>query len=149
VYPFAALTQMVDASTPRVLFNLEEAGNIGAALNDVTVLDECDKGVRALCDKLGWTQELEEEWATTALPPKELHPEDSGTEPSEISGTNTAEDNVEKLAADLATTLNLDKANEKEATKDKEITADVSTSTNDEPLPTEPSQPKAQEEGKL
>jgi NAD+-dependent protein deacetylase SIR2 len=67
VWPFAGLTRFVPQSCPRVLFNLEPAGDIGTRVNDVELLGKCDDVVRELCRHLGWEQELDKEWALTAV----------------------------------------------------------------------------------
>jgi NAD-dependent histone deacetylase SIR2 len=108
VHPFADLTWCVTEECPRVLFNLEEAGDIGERGDDVLVLDQCDSGVRGLARMLGWEEELEAEWATTALPAMSAQsdkaPETSTTEAGQVR----AQDDVEELAADIARTLKVE-----------------------------------------
>jgi NAD-dependent histone deacetylase SIR2 len=108
VHPFADLTWCVTEECPRVLFNLEEAGDIGERGDDVLVLDQCDSGVRDLARMLGWEEELEAEWATTALPAmsakSDKAPETSTTEAGQVR----AQDDVEELAADIARTLKVE-----------------------------------------
>ena len=67
VHPFAALTGLVPAGCPRVLINMERAGDVGARADDVVLLGRCDDVVRDLCAALGWAEELEREWAQTEL----------------------------------------------------------------------------------
>ncbi|KAJ4150450.1 hypothetical protein LMH87_011200 [Akanthomyces muscarius] len=62
VYPFAGLPQMVRDSVPRVLFNMERVGQIGARPDDVLSLGSCDDGIRQLAAELGWADELEKMW---------------------------------------------------------------------------------------
>jgi NAD+-dependent protein deacetylase SIR2 len=65
VYPFAGLTRLVDFACPRVLINLEEAGDIGTRPNDVVALGTCDDVVRSLARELGWEAALDAAWAQT------------------------------------------------------------------------------------
>jgi NAD+-dependent protein deacetylase SIR2 len=143
VYPFAALTRYVPKGCPRVLFNLEEAGDIGERSDDVLALDQCDTGVRDLARLLGWEEELDAEWAATAM--KGADPENEGVvsakgeeQPKEegLSGTAKAEDNVEKLAADIAGSLNIGNTEESKTTTDASSSAEIGEvlkSSDDEP----------------
>lgn len=65
VHPFASLADMVDC--PRVLLNLDPAGEIGEQPDDVLVLAKCDDAVRRIAAGMGWLDELEAEWAKTEL----------------------------------------------------------------------------------
>ncbi len=62
VHPFAGLPSLVRPETPRVLFNLEQVGNMGSRPDDVLVLGSCDASIRKLADELGWRDELESKW---------------------------------------------------------------------------------------
>ena len=62
VYPFASLPPLAPEGVPRVLFNLEPAGDLGSRADDVMELGSCDDGVRKLADELGWRDELETLW---------------------------------------------------------------------------------------
>lgn len=62
VHPFAGLPDLVGEDCPRVLFNMERVGSLGTQADDVLVLGDCDAGVRALAEALGWADELEAEW---------------------------------------------------------------------------------------
>ena len=66
VHPFASLTQLVQEDCPRMLINMETAGDIGSRLNDVVALGDCDSVVQELCRELGWGDELEQLWGETA-----------------------------------------------------------------------------------
>jgi len=66
VHPFASLTQIVAEDCPRMLINMERAGDIGSWLDDVVALGDCDSVVRELCEELGWGDELEQLWGETA-----------------------------------------------------------------------------------
>lgn len=62
VYPFAALPEMCRPKTPRVLFNMEQVGDIGERADDVLKLGPCDVGVLKFAEELGWLEELNELW---------------------------------------------------------------------------------------
>lgn len=68
VYPFAALCQLVPQVCPRVLINFDEVGDLGERKQDILLLDDCDKTVRALCKALGWSDELKEIWEAAKKP---------------------------------------------------------------------------------
>lgn len=65
VHPFASLTQLVPRTCPRVLINLEEAGDIGSRSDDVLCLGKCDEVIMELAKELGWAKELKKAWAET------------------------------------------------------------------------------------
>jgi len=66
VHPFASLVNMVTGQCPRVLINLDKVGGIGSGKNDLVLLGKCDDILRDLAKELGWEDELDKEWATTA-----------------------------------------------------------------------------------
>ena len=66
VHPFASLVNMVTGQCPRVLINLDKVGGIGSGKNDLVLLGKCDDIIRDLAKELGWEDELDKEWATTA-----------------------------------------------------------------------------------
>lgn len=65
--PFASLTQLVPEGCPRILINMEEAGDIGTRAEDVLLLGKSDEIVRQLCEALGddWIKELDAVWKET------------------------------------------------------------------------------------
>ncbi|EIW59108.1 NAD-dependent deacetylase sirtuin-2, partial [Trametes versicolor FP-101664 SS1] len=65
VHPFASLTSLVPEGCPRVLINMDPAGDFGGRADDVTLLGRCDEIVRDLCRELGWEEELDREWGKT------------------------------------------------------------------------------------
>ncbi|KAI1793372.1 DHS-like NAD/FAD-binding domain-containing protein, partial [Ganoderma leucocontextum] len=65
VHPFASLTGLVPASCPRVLINLEPAGDVGSRADDVVLLGRCDEIIKDIAKELGWEEELDREWAKT------------------------------------------------------------------------------------
>ncbi|KAH9891562.1 DHS-like NAD/FAD-binding domain-containing protein [Cubamyces lactineus] len=67
VRPFASLTTLVPEGCPRVLINMDPAGDIGTRPDDVVLLGRCDDIVRKICRELGWEKELDREWAKTEI----------------------------------------------------------------------------------
>ncbi|RPD62314.1 NAD-dependent deacetylase sirtuin-2 [Lentinus tigrinus ALCF2SS1-7] len=67
VHPFASLTSLVPESCPRVLINMESAGDIGSRPDDVVLLGRCDEVIRELARELGWEEELDREWGKTEI----------------------------------------------------------------------------------
>ncbi|KAI0632356.1 DHS-like NAD/FAD-binding domain-containing protein [Trametes polyzona] len=65
--PLASLATLVPQSCPRVLINMDFAGDIGMRSDDVLLLGRCDDVVRDLCRELGWEAALEHEWARTEI----------------------------------------------------------------------------------
>ncbi|KAI0822344.1 DHS-like NAD/FAD-binding domain-containing protein [Trametes gibbosa] len=63
--PFASLATLVPQSCPRILINMDFAGDIGMRSDDVLLLGRCDDVVRDLCRELGWDEALDREWAKT------------------------------------------------------------------------------------
>jgi NAD-dependent deacetylase sirtuin 2 len=76
VNPFASLIDKVSPGTPRLLINREKVGETHPSLKklgvnrgfdftkkkggtDALFLGDCDEGVRQLCEKLGWGEDLE------------------------------------------------------------------------------------------
>lgn len=110
VYPFAALATFVPPWCPRVLINLERAGNIGAQADDVLALGQCDKVVRELAQLLGWEEELEKEWETTKLP-------GDASEAAEV-GSEAAGKNAEAAAERVANAIGKSEGKAKEETLD-------------------------------
>ncbi|KAI0086449.1 DHS-like NAD/FAD-binding domain-containing protein, partial [Irpex rosettiformis] len=67
VHPFASLTQIVPEGCPRILINMDQAGDIGTRADDVLLLGKCDDVVRQLCEALGedWVNDLDVAWKET------------------------------------------------------------------------------------
>lgn len=66
VQPFAMLAQRVREGCPRVLINLERVGDFGSRADDVICLGKCDDIVCELARALGWEEELQKAWESTA-----------------------------------------------------------------------------------
>jgi len=58
VYPFAGLADLPKHFTRRLLINYDLVGSFGGRPNDAVLLGDIVKNVEALCDKLGWSEEL-------------------------------------------------------------------------------------------
>ncbi|KAJ5101407.1 hypothetical protein NUU61_003629 [Penicillium alfredii] len=92
VAPCSRLPGLVKGGTPRVLINMEKAGDIGNRGGDVCILGTCDEGVRKLADALGWRDELEGLWADAVA--AKGHDEELESGPS-------LDECIEKLAAQM------------------------------------------------
>ncbi|KOS20884.1 NAD-dependent protein deacetylase hst2-1 [Escovopsis weberi] len=100
VFPFARLPEMARDAVPRVLFNLERVGSLGARADDVLELGACDDGVRRLADLLGWRTELEALWRDVVGDEEAERQLRSRTERDE-----EVEDEVQKLAEEVEAIL--------------------------------------------
>ncbi|KAL1311524.1 hypothetical protein AAFC00_001645 [Neodothiora populina] len=122
VQPFASLPSACREGTPRLLVNMERVGGLGGRSDDVLLLDECDKGVRALCKELGWEDELEELWERTdpgyagldeagRTKVKQARKEAARLEALKSKDERLA-DEVEKLTREIDETLSFSKSHE-------------------------------------
>lgn len=59
VAPCSTIPRQVKNGVPRVLINMEKAGDMGNRDEDVCISGSCDDGVRKFADALGWGDELE------------------------------------------------------------------------------------------
>ncbi|KZS92897.1 Sir2 family histone deacetylase Hst2 [Sistotremastrum niveocremeum HHB9708] len=116
VHPFAGLTRLVPRRCPRVLVNLELAGDIGSRTNDVTILRECDIAVRELAQELGWEEDLDKLWEETANSVETESTED----PSASAAVEEEEEEhpvhhneIERLSKTLESALNLTRPDSK------------------------------------
>lgn len=62
VAPCSTLPRSVKAGIPRMLMNMEKAGDMGNRDEDICILSSCDDAVREFADALGWRDELETIW---------------------------------------------------------------------------------------
>ncbi|EME42767.1 hypothetical protein DOTSEDRAFT_73528 [Dothistroma septosporum NZE10] len=132
VQPFASLPQMARDGTPRLLLNRERVGGIGSRSDDVCVLGDCDDGVRRLAKALGWLEELEALWATTA--PKTA--QDAKTA-SKKSRDEAFQEEMDKLTKEVDETLNLSKYHQ-ERVRNERLPGESKEETNTtKPDPTE------------
>ena len=102
VQPFASLTYFVPRSCPRVLINLEEAGDLGTRRDDVLLLGKCDDVVKDLATELGWLKELKESWAETRTTLDNPPPTDETEEEPEDQAPEAEETEEEKLKREIA-----------------------------------------------
>lgn len=108
VYPFAGLPEMVTDGKPRVLFNMEQVGQLGHRADDVIELGSCDEGIRKLADELGWRGELERLWRIVVGDEEaDRQLKSQGQDP-----TKFVEDEVEKLTREVDAALKLDDDND-------------------------------------
>ncbi|KAI0345868.1 NAD-dependent deacetylase sirtuin-2 [Trametopsis cervina] len=101
VHPFASLTQLVPEGCPRVLINMDIAGDFGTRADDVLLLGKSDEVVRQLCEALGpdWVEELDAMWKETEKYAKKEDEEVKGVEGvKEAQSTVTTKD--EKVLAE-------------------------------------------------
>lgn len=113
VHPFAGLPDLVGEDCPRVLFNMERVGSLGAQTDDVLVLGDCDSGVRALAGALGWADELEAEWRRV-VGEKEAARQRRSAEDRQAELHDEVEDLADKVGAGL--TLGNDEPSDGEGT---------------------------------
>lgn len=81
VAPCARLPRGVREGVPRVLINLEPAGDIGNRDGDVVALGQCDEVISALSEELGWAEELDGLWKE-AVAAKAHCEDEQGEQPS-------------------------------------------------------------------
>jgi NAD+-dependent protein deacetylase SIR2 len=108
VHPFASLVNMVEGQCPRVLINLDKVGGIGSGKNDLVFLGKCDDIIRDLAKELGWEEDLDKEWATTAG----SLDADEGTPPASTEGKDLTDGTkldleIEKIADRVAGSLSV------------------------------------------
>jgi NAD-dependent histone deacetylase SIR2 len=107
VQPFAMLPHICNEDTPRLLINSEQVGGIGSRTDDVLLLGDCDGGVRKLAEALGWLEELEALWATTAPPP--LETASNGEETVAKTRDEMLQEEIDKITKDVEESLKLEK----------------------------------------
>jgi NAD-dependent protein deacetylase SIR2 len=100
VHPFASLTELVPETCPRVLINLEPAGDIGDRPDDVVIIGKCDHVIQQLCKLLQWGEELETLWEATK---DSVELEEDASEESPLD----LEAEVQKLAEEVEESLKL------------------------------------------
>lgn len=110
VQPFASLPHLVNDSVPRLLINMEQVGDLGSRPDDVLILKDCDTGVRELAGVLGWVDELEATWASTAKEGQFV----PGKKEDVRKGRDEAlQDEVDKLTKEVEKTLKLGQEQQK------------------------------------
>ena len=96
VQPFASLTYFVPRSCPRVLINLEKAGDLGTRRDDVLLLGKCDDVMKELAKELGWLKELKTTWAETRTSLDNPPPVDEESEEEPEDQVSEAEETEEE-----------------------------------------------------
>lgn len=96
VQPFASLTYLVPGSCPRVLINLEEAGDFGTRRDDVILLGKCDSVIKDLAKELGWYKELKAAWAKTRTSLENAPSTDEESEEEPEGQASDAEETAEE-----------------------------------------------------
>lgn len=109
VQPFASLPQLARDGVPRLLFNLEQVGDLGSRPDDVVVLSDCDSGVRKLADALGWREELESIWFEASGKVKEKEASRLREERKAMSKDELLEAEIDKLTGEVDVALQLSK----------------------------------------
>ncbi|EAU29565.1 conserved hypothetical protein [Aspergillus terreus NIH2624] len=71
VAPCSRLPRLAREGVPRILINMESAGDFGTRPEDVQILGSCDDGVKKLADMLGWSDELDSLCAAAAAAKEE------------------------------------------------------------------------------
>lgn len=119
VHPFASLTQLVPEGCPRVLINIDRAGDIGTRADDVLLLGKADEVVRELCEALGedWVEELDAMWKETEKYGRktdeteeeaaEVKKDTKVTEKDVIAQAKAVQDEVDKLTAEVEKALKI------------------------------------------
>jgi NAD+-dependent protein deacetylase SIR2 len=130
VHPFASLVNMVTGQCPRVLINLDKVGGIGSGKNDLVLLGKCDDIIRDLAKELGWEDELDKEWATTAgsLDVHEATP-DMPAKAKDLTDEAKLDREIEKIVDKVASVTVSD--TDKPEVKDDESTRDRSGTSED------------------
>lgn len=120
VHPFASLVNMVTGQCPRVLINLDKVGGIGSGKNDLVLLGKCDDIILDLAEELGWEDELDKEWATTAgsLEIHEAAP-DTPTTAKDLTDEAKLDRELEKIVDKVAGALTVSDNDKPEAKADE------------------------------
>jgi NAD+-dependent protein deacetylase SIR2 len=133
VHPFASLTRIVPDSCPRILINMDQAGDIGTRADDVLLLGKTDEVIRELCEELGpdWVEELDAMWKETE---KYARKEGEGeaaegvkkdtkvTAEDERAQEKAVVDEVEKLTAEIGKSLRIEEVPKDDATEKSSAT---------------------------
>lgn len=153
VQPFASLPGICRDETPRLLINKERVGDLGCRADDVTLLTDCDEGVKQLAKACGWLEELEDMWAKTAPASAEkiqskLQEEPTTEERVQKTNDELVADEVEKLTRQIDESLKLSQEHKEKAREHlesselaKKVPQDLEGSSKDpettsEPVPT-------------
>ena len=152
VQPFASLTYFVPRSCPRVLINLEEAGDLGTRQDDVLLLGKCDDIIKELAKELGWLKELKATWAETRTSLDSPPPADEESEDErEDAADQTEETEDDRLQREIALlTKSVDDSLKITDDLKARVGKEIKETTEDTVRVVRPSGPKdVEEEGKL
>ncbi|KAJ5667840.1 uncharacterized protein N7477_006410 [Penicillium maclennaniae] len=92
VAPCSQLPRLVKEGVPRILINMEKAGDLGNRTHDLCILGTCDNGVRELADALGWRDELETLWKNAV---------DAKVDFKDLEGGPTLDECISKIASTM------------------------------------------------
>ncbi|ODQ46787.1 hypothetical protein PICMEDRAFT_72824 [Pichia membranifaciens NRRL Y-2026] len=127
VYPFASLPAEVGKKANRILINREKCGDFDTnpRKSDIVLLKDCDIIAELLCEKLGWSEDLEALWlagnkSVRGKPENEVEPSSSQKDKAAATATEIAE----KVEAGLEYDKNEEK-NKRDKVKNKENDEDV------------------------
>lgn len=98
VAPCSRLPRLVKEGTPRILINMERAGDFGNRSEDVCILGSCNDGVRKFADELGWREELEALWKSTVEAKKD---------DEELEGGPSLDECIAKVASQINTPMKI------------------------------------------
>lgn len=138
VHPFASLTQIVPEGCPRVLVNMDRAGDIGTRPDDVLLLGKSDEIVRELCEALGedWVEELDAMWKETEKYTQgeaaEIKKDTKTTEKDEIAQAKALHDEVDKLTEQVEKALKIGHVPQSDEEEVEAVALGVGTPGNDE-----------------
>lgn len=148
VHPFASLTQLVPESCPRVLINMDQAGDIGSRADDVLLLGKSDEIVRQICEALGpdWVEELDAMWKETEKYASKDEVEEKKVDAAAAAETKTVQevkdekalvesqklqDEVDKLTREVERSLQLGKPVVDDVPAKSEVSAAGNVSADD------------------
>lgn len=123
VYPFASLPSEVGLKADRILINRELCGTFAHAPRetDIVLLEDCDRIAELLCEKLGWSEDLEKllEEGRQKIHGKSKSEEavEAGSEEKQEKATELSKEMAKEIAPELEETKK--EAKEKEETKKK------------------------------
>lgn len=117
MHPFASLTEIVPEECPRILINMDKAGDIGSRPDDVLLLGKSDEIIMKLCEALGqdWVDELNDMWKETEkYARKEEEEEPKSVEAftrdeKVLAESETLRDEVDKLTKEVEKALRIGK----------------------------------------
>ncbi|CAI7678943.1 unnamed protein product [Penicillium pancosmium] len=110
VAPCSGIPRMMEPGVPRVLINMERCGDMGSRDGDVSILGDCDVGVREFAEALGWRGELEALWEEVVAAKAKIagpESEDGGEDGPDLDAC------IAKIAAQMDERLGISKGHKK------------------------------------